>query len=66
MCKRIHLYLHLPAIYADAYTDSYSAAKSNPNTNNYAYFDAETFTDTEERANAAAASHSTAAPVALP
>ena len=46
-CGRIHLYLHLPAFYAYTYT----------------YFDAQTFTDAEIRANASASPYAATAPV---
>jgi hypothetical protein len=46
-CGRIHLYLHLPAIYAYTYT----------------YFDAQTFTDAKIRANAQGSSYCAAATV---
>jgi hypothetical protein len=91
VCARIHLHLHLPAIYSNAYsdgdadsnghahtdsfaysnsngyahTDSYGYGNSNgyAHTDSYTYFDAETFTDAEIRANAQAACHAATAPV---
>ena len=49
--ERIHLCVHLPAIHA--YTNSASSvANRDRDSNSYAYFDTETFTDAENRPDA--------------
>jgi hypothetical protein len=50
-------------IYADAYT--YGDGNTDCDCNSYTYFDPETFTDAEIRANAQAASYTATAPVAF-
>ena len=64
MCARIHLHLHLRGIHADAYGDG--NIDCNGDSNSYTYFNSETFTDAEIRANAQATSHAATAPVVIP
>ena len=57
------MHLHLPAIHA--YTNSASSvANRDRDSNSYTYFDTETFTDAEIRANAQSSPYAAAGPVA--
>ena len=50
---------------ANSHTHSYANCDADGDSNSYAYFDPETFTDAEIRANAQAACHAATAPLAI-